>query len=79
LLACFKGIGAKLVIILLHLLEKAPEQDMLILTNLFSHQILLKMINTSSVASIICIAPSATHYAAEWIHLDAVYILYGPM
>jgi hypothetical protein len=33
LLACFNGVGAKLVIMLLHLLEKSPDQDMLVLNN----------------------------------------------
>jgi hypothetical protein len=36
--------------------------------------------NTSYVASIACLALSATQqYVTEWIHLDAVHILCGPM
>jgi hypothetical protein len=37
------------------------------------------MMNTSYVASITCLTLSAKYYAAEGVHLDAVYILYGPM
>jgi hypothetical protein len=40
---------------------------------------LLKMMNASYFASNTCLALNATHYAAEWIHFDAVHTLYGPI